>query len=202
MKRTFLLADQVVRDRLASLRPRAPRRRSGDPERRVRHLGRLRLLPALVAAMTLFLGLLGGTAYALFTAGGSGTGQASVGRLLPVTVEEATVVPGALFPGGKAGLSLKIKNPNDRPLTLVGVSEVGTTVTVTPATSTCTGATATVSIPSAVASGLTGYTLHASTTTAGVTNLVITTGAAMGTASPNACQSKSFHIEVAVAVRT
>lgn len=201
MKRTFLLADQVVRDRLASLRPRAPRRRSGDPERRVRHLGRLRLLPALVAAMTLFLGLLGGTAYALFTAGGSGTGQASVGRLLPVTVEEATVVPGALFPGGTAGLSLKIKNPNAQSLTLVGVSEVGTTVTVTPATGSCTGATAGVSVSSTVASGL-SYSLNASTTTTGVTTLVIPTGAVMSTSSPNACQSKSFHIPVAVTVRS
>jgi hypothetical protein len=151
--------------------------------------------------MTLFLGLLGGTAYALFTAGGSGTGQASVGRLLPVTVEEATVVPSALFPGGTAGLSLKIKNPNAQSLTLVGVSEVGTTVTVTPATGSCTGATAGVSVSSTVASGL-SYSLNASTTTTGVTTLVIPTGAVMSTSSPNACQSKSFHIPVAVTVRS
>ena len=201
MTKTFLLADQVIRDRLATLRPRAPRRRSGDrPARRVGRHGALRLVPPLIAIATLAVGLLGGTAYAFFSTTGSGTGQASVGSLQPVVVEHATVLPGVLFPGGKAGLSLKIKNPNERTLTLVGVSEDGA-VTVTPSTGACTGTTAGVSVSSAVASGL-DDSLYASTTTTGVTTLVIPTGALMSTSSPNACQSKSFHIPVAVTVRS
>jgi hypothetical protein len=171
-------------------------------------VGPLRLVPAAIAAVTLIVGLAGGSAYAYFSATGTGSGSGSAGSLLPVVVEQATVVPGALFPGGTAGLSLKLYNPNNRNLTLVGVKEAatGTTVTVTPATSSattsCTGTTATVSIPTTVASGLSGYTLNAKTTSTGVTSLTIATGAAMGTASANACQSKSFHIKVAVKVRT
>lgn len=210
MSKTALLADRVVEDRLAALgRGLAHRRSVPRPERRVRfvrHLGALRLVPVAVAAVTLVVGLLGGTAYAFFTATGTGSGSGSVGSLLPVQVEQATVVPGTLFPGQKAGLSLKLYNPNDRSLTLVGVSEAGTgtTVTVTPPTASlsCTGTNATVSIPTTVANGLTGYTLNAKTTATGVTSLTIATGAAMGTASPNACQSKSFHIKVSVKVRS
>ena len=163
-------------------------------------------MPVTVAFSAVAIGVFGGTAYAFFSATGSGTGQATVAKLTPVQVEQATVVPGTLFPGQKAGLSLKLKNPNDRSLTLVGVSEAraGTTVTVTPPTASlsCTGATATVSIPLTVASGLTGYTLNANTTATGVTTLTIPTGASMGKGSPTACQSKSFHIKVSVRVRS
>lgn len=202
MNRTFLLADRVVKDRLATFGPRAPRRRSAVRRgRQVRHRGPLHLVPALLAAVTLLVGLLGGTAYAFLATSGSGSGQGSVGTLTPVVVEQATVTPGLLFPGGKAGLSLEIENPNDRPLTLVGVSEVGTTVTVTPATTGCTGATAGVSVSSAVASGLSD-TLKSHATSTGVTALTIPTGATMSTTSPSACQSKSFHIKVTVTVRS
>jgi len=110
-------------------------------------------------------------------------------------------VPGSLFPGQMAGLSLEIKNPNDRSLTLLGVSEVGTTVSVTPATAGCTGTAAGVSVAATAATGL-NLPLKASTTTTGVTTLVIPTGATMSESSPNACQSKSFHIKVSVKVRS
>lgn len=159
----------------------------------------LRIMPALAAGLMLVLGLLGGSAYAYLSASASGVGQMAVGKLAPVQVEMATVVPGSLFPGGEAGLSLKIKNPNGQAVTLVGVTEVGSTVTVTPTTGSCTAAS--VSVSSSVASGL-SYTLKASTTTGGVTSLVIPTGAAMATSAPSACQDKAFHIKVAVKVRT
>ena len=208
MGTTMLWADGVLRDRTAALHARArhqamraPRRTSeeGEPRARTR-LGVLRFTPVMIAAVTLALGVFGGTAYAYFFATVSGTGQVSVGKLIPVTVEQATVVPNALFPGGKAGLSLKLKNPNNRTLTLVGVKEVGTTVTVTSTHSGCSGTT--VSVPTTVASGLSGYTLKASTVTTGVTTLVIRTGAQMSTSSPSACQGASFHITVTVSVRT
>lgn len=156
-------------------------------------------MPLLVGALVLSCGAFAGTAYAYLSASGSGTGQASVASLQPVVVEQASLTPGALFPGQRAGLSLTLKNPNARTLTLVGVSEVGKAVTVTPATTGCTGATAGVSVAPTVASGL-SFSLKASTTTTGVTTLTIPTGAAMATSSPSACQTKSFHIKVKVAV--
>ena len=159
-----------------------------------------RVVPLLIAALVLSCGAFAGTAYAYLSASGSGTGEASVAALQPVVVEQASVTPGALFPGERAGLSLTLKNPNDRTLTLVGVSEVGP-VTVTPSTAGCTGATAGVSVAPTVASGL-SLPLKASTITTGVTTLAIPTGAAMTTSSASACQTKSFHIEVAVTVRS
>lgn len=209
MAKTPFWADKVQRDRAAAVDTRAyehaGRVRGGNGETAALQAsvrtGALRLVPSLVAALTLALGVLGGTAYAYFSSTGTGSGQASVGKLAPVIVEQASTTPGSLFPGGKAGLSLRVKNPNDRSLTLVGVAEVGTTVTVTPATASCTGTSAGVSVSGAVASGL-SYTLEASTTTTGVTALVIPTGAQMSTASPSACQNKSFHIKMTVTVHS
>jgi len=160
----------------------------------------MRLVPLLVAVLVLDLGSSAGTAYAYFSASGTGSGHAKVSALQPVVVEQATVAPGFLFPGGKAGLSLKLTNPNHSALKLVGVSEVGTTVTVTPATTSCTGMSAGVSVPSTVASGLTSYTIKPHTT--GVTTLTVATGATMTTASPSVCQTKAFHIKVTVTVRS
>ena len=117
----------------------------------------------------------------------------------PVSVEQATVVPGSLFPGEKAGLSLTLDNPNDRALTLVGVTEIGTAASVTPATAGCPGTS--VSVSPTVASGL-HDTLRARTTGTGITTLVVPTGAVMAATAPNACQSKAFHIEVTVRVRS
>lgn len=156
----------------------------------------------LTSALIGSLGLFGGTAYAYFSASGSGTGHATVASLDPVVVEQATAAPGDLYPGEKAPLSLRITNPNDVALTLVGVSEAGTgtTVTVTPATPSCTGSTGLVGVTSTVATGLSSYTIKAHAK--GPTTLVVATGATMGTASPNACQTKSFHIKVTVTVRT
>ena len=204
----MLWADAVLRDRTAALHAHArhqavrasrPTSEAGEPRARTL-LGVARLTPVLMTSLTLALGVFGGTAYAFLSASGSGTGQANAGNLTPVTVEQATVVPGSLFPGEKAGLSLKLKNPNDRTLTLLGVTEeVGTTATVTPPTPACPGTT--VSVPTTVASGLTD-TLKASTTTTGVTTLVIPTGAQMSASSPSACQGASFHITVTVSVRS
>ena len=206
MGRTLYFADRVVRDRAAALQVRrvvvgAPPRVTPRSARRRRRAGGTRLVPVLVCALTLALGAFAGTAYAYFSAAGSGTGQASVAALQPVVVEQASVTPGALFPGERAGLSLTVKNPNDRAVTLVGVSEVGTAVTVAPATTGCTSATAGVSVTETAGSGLSDP-LKASTATTGVTTLTIPTGAQMSTTSPNACQNKSFHIKVTVTVHS
>jgi hypothetical protein len=173
----------------------------GALPRRRRRRGRLAFVLAGMAALVLGLG--GGVAYAYFTSTGSGTGHATVGTLQPVLVESATVTPSShLFPGGSGGLSVKLQNPNARTLTLVGVSAagVGTTVMVTGGTKTCSASTG-VSLSPTVASGLSD-TLKASTSTTGITTLTIPTAVSMSTSSASACQTKSFHLKVAVTVHT
>jgi hypothetical protein len=203
MSKTFLVADQAIRDRAALRASWAPRRRLADrPKCRARHLAPLRLVPFAVAVVTLFIGLLGGTAYALFTASGSGTSQVGVGTLKPVVVEHATAtVSTVLFPGATGTLELSLTNPNTRTLMLIGVTQDGP-VAVTGGGPGCTSGTATtpgtsgVSVVSSLATGL------SDTLPPGHSTLTFPNGAQMTASSSSTCQGASFHIPVAVKVRT
>ena len=215
--KTSLWADAVVRDRIRALGGRAgahaTRERRRTPkrarERTPRRIGPLRLVPAVVAATTLGLGLFAGTAYAYFAVTGSGTGQASVGHLQPVVVEHATAtVTGLLFPGGTGALELRITNPNPFAVRVVGVAQDGP-VTVTGGGSGCTSDTGTwpvltlgtsgvsVATTTSVASGL-DLSVPASTTA----TLTVANGASMATSSNTTCQGATFHIPVTVTVHT
>lgn len=208
--KTSLWADAVLRDRIRALGESAQThgtrevRRSSKRARlrTTRRIGPLRLVPAVVAATTLVLGLFAGTAYAYFSATGSGTGEVSVGHLQPVVVEHATAtVTTRLFPGGTGTLDLSLANPNTFSVTLIGVTQDGP-VTVTGGGSGCTSGSATtpgtsgVSVVSSLASGL------SDTLAPGSTSLTFPNGAAMATSSNTTCQGATFHIPVAVTVHT
>ena len=88
MGRTLFFADRVVRDRAAAVQARrvavgARSRATPLPKRRGRRTGGTRLVPALVAALTLTLGTFAGTAYAYFSATGSGTGRTVTAVMAP-----------------------------------------------------------------------------------------------------------------------
>jgi hypothetical protein len=78
---------------------------------------------ALVAAA---LVLTGGTAFAYWTAGGSGTGTAATGTNSPVVVKQTSVIAaGALYPGGSAvALAGNFNNANSGPTYVTQVSVV------------------------------------------------------------------------------
>ncbi|MDA8309394.1 MAG: hypothetical protein M0Z46_02055 [Actinomycetota bacterium] len=208
--KTSLFADAVVRDRIKALGERASahatRERRRTPKRArlrtTRRLGPLRLAPGVVAVTTLFLGLFAGTAYAYFSATGSGTGEVSVGHLQAVVVEHATAtVTTRLFPGGTGTLDLSLTNPNTFSVTLIGVTGDGP-VTVTGGGSACTSGSATtpgtsgVSVEGSLATGL------SDTLAPGSTSLTFANGALMATSSNTTCQGATFHIPVAVTVHT
>lgn len=177
------------------------RRRSRSPEQ----AGLRRLVLIVLGVPALVLGLSAGTAYAYFSTTASGSGNADVGTLQPVVVEQARATFGLLIPGGKAGLTLTLTNPNAFPVTLVGVTETGTATTVTvtppstPATA-CDGANAGVSLSSTVATHL-PVTIPAHATHPTGFTLVIATGVVMGLTSPSACQTRAFSIPITVAVQ-
>ena len=88
-----------------------------------------KLLALLTAALVLGVG---GTAFAYWTAGGSGTGAADTGTSANVTIVQTAFTPDALYPGGAAvALSGTFTNPNSGP---VYVAQV--TVAITPSWST------------------------------------------------------------------
>ena len=119
--------------------------------------------------------LAGGTAYAYWSAGGSGSGAAANGTLVP---------------GGSADVVLRVHNPNPGPIEIYSVTPNGT-VTADAGHVGCTGVTFT------APASPTGITVAADST-----QLVHLAGAAsMSLSSPSACQGATFHIPVTLTVR-
>ena len=208
--KTSLWADAVLRDRIRAVGERVGthvtrevrRRSKRGRERTTRRLGPLRLVPAVVAFTTLALGLFAGTAYAYFSATGSGTGQVSVGHLQAVVVEPTTAtVTTMLFPGGTGTLELSLTNPNTFSVTLVGVTQDGP-VTVTGGGSGCTSGTAATPGTSGVSVGGSLTTGLNDTLPPGPSSLTFANGASMATSSNSTCQGATFHIPVTVMVHT
>lgn len=145
----------------------------------------------LGAALIGALGVFGGTAYAYYTASGSGTAQGAVTSVKSVIVTTATPAS-TLLPGGTADLALSVTNPNPFPVTLTGLSASIGTVTVT-GTAACTSADATVAVVAQ-----TGLDVLL---TPGPNTVDIATAATMGPSSASACQHASFAIPVKLTVK-
>lgn len=155
---------------------------------------RFLLVSAMVAIVA--AGLATGGAYAYFTSSGSGSGKASVGILLPVTMTAfvgGDTPSSTLLPGGPAAdVILRVNNPNTYAVTLVSVTGNGA-ITADSGHSGCT--TTGVSFSNQPSLSI---TIGASGTT-----LVHLSGAAsMSTASLNACQGATFSVPVSITVHT
>lgn len=175
--------------------------RGATPGRAHRRIGPLRFVPVTVAFSTIALGVFAGTAYAYFSATGSGSGQAGVGTLLPLHIEHATAtVSRDLFPDGQGTLVLSLTNPNAFAVTVVGVVQDGP-VTVTGGGAGCksgtvgTPGTSGVAVAPVVANGLNLSVAAGSSVT-----VTVATGATMSTTSNTTCQGASFEIPVTVTV--
>jgi hypothetical protein len=91
----------------------------------------------LVAAGTLFVIAVGG-AYAYWTQGGSGTGSATNGTTVGITVKQTSVITG-MYPGGPAqALSGNFDNANSGPVRVATVTAALTGVTGSVGTPACT----------------------------------------------------------------
>jgi hypothetical protein len=147
----------------------------------------------VLASVMVLSGAVAGGAYAYWTAHGSGSGTASVGTPLNVTVGAASGTTSSLLvPGGSADLLVKLDNPNAYSVTIVGISQSGT-VSVTGGTG-CTAANAGVTVPTQAA-------LNVSVATGTGVVVHIPNGASMSTSSASGCQGASFQIPVTVTVQ-
>lgn len=156
-----------------------------------------RLFVALTAVVALVVGLGAGGAYAYWRAQGSGSGTASVGTPAGVTVVAATATPSSkLIPGSTADLVVQLDNPNVYSVTIVGIAQVGTTVTPVGGTgpgTACSSANTGVSVPTQ-----TGLSL---TVANGSNTFHLTNAATMAASSASGCQGASFQIPVTVTVQ-
>jgi hypothetical protein len=150
---------------------------------------RTRWLIGAVAALSIGLG--SGAAYAHFTSSGHGSGAATVGTPSPVTVVAASgTVSSDLQPGSSADLLIEVDNPDSQSLTLTGLSENGSTVTVVGGSG-CT--TSGVSVPT-----VTGLSI---TVPPGTNVIHVPNGAAMSASSVTGCQGATFRIPVLITVQ-
>jgi len=65
-----------------------------------------------------------GTAWAVWSANGTGSASAAAGSSVGVVASTATVAPGqVLVPGGSASVFLKISNPNNFPVKVTAIAD-------------------------------------------------------------------------------
>ena len=167
-----------------------------------RRFKRYRLLP--VAGFILVLTIAGGvgSAFAYFTALGSGSARANVGNLQAISVVAATGTPSSnLLHGGTADLTLTLDNPNSYQVTITGVSQDGPVTVV--GGSNCTSDSGT--WPS-ITLGNSGVSVSSVTGLStplpnGTNDVDILNSVTMTTNSYTGCQGASFQIPVTVTVQ-
>jgi hypothetical protein len=155
------------------------------PGRALQGLTLPRLL--VVGTATLALGMVGGTASAYWSVGGTGSASATATTVLPLTV---TVTPaGTLFPGTTLPASLSFDNPN--PFDVLVTEVVPSAHVVSGGTLACTPATSDV-----VFATLTGsWTVPAAGT---LTPPDVPAAVGMGPSSHDGCQGATFTVTLDV----
>ena len=159
-------------------------------ERRARTIGGP---PRVVAALVAVSGVFGASAvYARFGSTGSGTGAATTGTLLTVTVDafvggDANTT--TLFPGGSSDVIIRVNNPNAFNVTLFSIAGNGG-ITGVGGIGTCSTTGVTFNPPSS----------PNLTVTPGSTLFHLGGAASMDATSDTGCQGATFHIPVTIVV--
>ncbi|NYG07309.1 hypothetical protein BJ986_001796 [Phycicoccus badiiscoriae] len=131
------------------------------------------------AAGTAALLLVGGVAYATWSATGAGSGASAVGTTTPLTA--VAVISATLYPGSSADLTVMVSNPNQRPVTVTSIAATGVII----ASAGCTAPGVTAALPATVS-----VTIPAG----GSAPIVLTKAVSMSTSSSSDCQGATFTI--------
>jgi hypothetical protein len=157
--------------------------------RRLKLLGKRRLIFGAVTVMALVIASLG---YAAWTSAGNGSGVAKASTAQGLTTVAATASVG-LYPGATSDLALKVSNPNPYPVTVTDVTGNGT-ITADASHSTCgqdgthpTGVTYTDQ-----------HNLTIAVPANGSTQVAVSNSVHMGNASDNSCQGATFTVPVSL----
>lgn len=137
--------------------------------------------------------VVGGIAFAAWTADGTGSGYAQAKTAQAVSTVSATT-SAQLYPGGSGDLVLKVVNPNDYPVTITAVSNDtsnGKTIKTVAADAACDASTG---VSFANQSGL---SLVVPANSSGTVH-TLTGVVSMSNDSANACSGDAFNIPVAI----
>lgn len=145
----------------------------------------------------LLVGMASGAAYGYFTAGGSGTGSASVGTLDQVTLATAGTPSSPLLPGDAGDVTLQVTNPNPVAVSLVGVAlQTGGSITPDAGHAGCATTDSNPVVTLTVPSGDLPVQIAAGATVA----VDLATAAHMDVAATQSCQGASFTVPVTLTV--
>jgi len=151
---------------------------------------------AIVASLFLGIALVASVAFALWTAGGSGSGytKAETAQLL-TTVDVSASTTAQLHPGGTSDVILRISNPNNYAVTVTNINGNGA---ITSGNATCDNASGPYTGNGVSFTNATGtWAVSANSTT----DVTLTGAAAMSntaTTSNDSCQGKVFTIPVSL----
>jgi hypothetical protein len=135
------------------------------------------------------LALGAGTSYAYFVSTASGSSVAGVGNLQSVTVATAGTPASPLLPGGTGDVDFAVTNPNNSPITLIGVAMNGT-ASPDPANSGCTTTDGQPVVTLNIPPGELPLSIPADSTK----TFELAGAAAMDVAATNNCQGASFSL--------
>ena len=128
----------------------------------------------------------GGTAYAFWTATGTGSGTAAAGVAQPLTTSPLAVSTGLLYPGATGDVRIQVDNPNPFPVTVTDV--VGTGAITSDKGGACDGATG------VTFSDVTGAAL--AVPAGGSATFTLADAVTMDNSSDDSCQGATFTIGV------
>lgn len=164
----------------------------------MRPVHRTRLL--LVVAVAVSVGLGGGVAYGYFTASGAGAGAADTGTMVTVSVVTAGTPAAPLLPGGPAGdLVFDVSNPNNFPVSLVGVAmRAGGTITFDAGHSTCATTDGQPVVTVTVPAGDLPVAIPANATVP----VDLAAAVTMDVAATSSCQGATINVPILITVHT
>ncbi|MCU1363403.1 MAG: hypothetical protein JWM55_1231, partial [Acidimicrobiaceae bacterium] len=149
------------------------------------------------AVVALVVGLGTGTAFAFFTTLGTGSGTASVGTPLSVTVEQATgTVTNLLYPGASGDLKVTLDNPNSYPVTIVAIQGNGPVAVSSAGIGTCN----TTGVAVVTQSGVSIPVASDANPPNNPVSVVVSDGVSMDATSDSGCQGATFSVPVLVTV--
>lgn len=147
---------------------------------------------ALAAAISVLA--LSGVAAAHWTAGGSGSGQASTATLQPLEVTAGTAPP-ALYPGGVADAVIVVSNPNPFAVSITAIAPGEGALSVSGGSGDCTVPDVQLTAP-----GASFLADLDAIEPGGPITITLPGAAAMGTLAESGCQGASLSIPVTVEV--
>jgi hypothetical protein len=161
---------------------------------------RTKVVIMAVAVVAFAISAGAGAAFAYFKATGGGSGSANVGSMKPVTISATVGTPtSVLLPGGAADVVFSVTNPNDFPVSLVGVSmKAGGAITPDGGHAGCTTTDSNPVVTLNVPANDLPVSLPASSTTP----VDLAGAASMDVAATSNCQGASFTVPVVISVHS